>query len=253
MPITHEDGTITHVGRVIDGRVFHASCCNSDYERFYARVILDFGIVDDIAIGTVSYASSWGGSATADATPEALAEMASHEAHRTAIFGEEREATASLNRLYRLAADCQVRFVKGRKVKNGTVATLAWFGQKFDSWRVGVRTGAGMIFSDAENCQREHDSDEQASLSRAWDRWVAARIAYEDLIESEHNVRGAFDPKQSENRWHAYQQCVARWLKDWPTIDHDHRMEVCKRIAEGRNVTHIPNKHEAPAKSQHAV
>jgi hypothetical protein len=240
----NEQGT-THEGRVLEYPVYHAQACSSDYEPVYARVILDGGVTHDVSVGTVSYASRWGGYATVDATDKAKAEMAAHEARRTAIFAEQDAAEKAVNRFYRIEKGATVRFVKGRKVKKGTVLPVAWSGKRYDEMRVGVRVGGEMVFVAADNCVREYTDTEREQLDRAWDRWVKAQAAAEDLIEHEYNVQGGYDPKQHEHRWYQYQKAIGRWVKDWPPTDHDHRDEMIERIKALRTIEHVPNAHEA--------
>lgn len=245
MAIKWEDGETTHEGRVLDYPVYHAQACNSDYEPVYARVILDGGIVHDIRVGTVSYGSRWGGYASIDATDESKAEMSAHEAHRTAIFAEQSAAEKAVNRFYRIEKDAMVRFTKGRKVKRGTVAPVAWFGERYDEMRVGIRIGPDMVFVAADNCEREHTDEDREEIARAWDRWVLAQAAAEDLIEHEHNIRGDFDPKQTDHRWYSYQCATCRWVKDWPPADDTHKAEMIGRVKALRTVKHTPNRQEA--------
>lgn len=135
-------------GAVLNGHVFHNTCFNGDYETVYASVWdAAQACVRDIAVGTVSYGSSWyQAHAGTDATDEikALAEAYLTEqkrkqyAHAQVI--QDWKRTTGIIRGNRVV----VRY--GRKIPKGTIAIIERVATQY-----GLAVLLNGIWTDAKN------------------------------------------------------------------------------------------------------
>lgn len=181
-------------------RVRFEGCVLNLWERngswdsdFYATVWDDAeGRVRDVEYDTTRCGG--GGSAEIDATDETL-----RKAYRY-YFNSARRAFdehGNENQARRYGKGDEVRVIKGRKVKAGTVGKCFWRGKTYNKFsrmyedRMGIEVDGQRVFISAENC--EHAQWEQRLLTGAARK---EKIRTEAVLCMPHWARSRFAPRR---------------------------------------------------------
>lgn len=144
------------------------------------------------------------------------------------VLEDQNYATRSVHRFYEIREGTTVRLLKNENGLDGDSIAEVWSLNSTEAMTSGnfpvtLRKGTRIYNVTAENCVRFHSEAEIADLGLAWDRWVVAQSAAENLIETSRMDRHQF-------RFRMYRRAIHRWPFDPLPLDRIHEAVILGRV-----------------------